>query len=65
MNANMAVVVSSIKETPEAFSMLHSCLKGVHTISILMCAKTNMPYSIDLSSNMWLTKAWPLLLIVH
>lgn len=65
MNANTAIVVSSTKEAPEAFSVLYSCLKGVHIISVLMCVKTNMVYSIDLSSNMWLTKAWSLLLIVH
>lgn len=62
MNANMAIVVSSTKETPEAFSILYSCLKGVHIISILACVKTNMLYSIDLSSNVWLIKAWSLLL---
>lgn len=56
MNASMAIVVSSSEETPEPFLMLYSCLKGVHTLSVLMCVKTNMLYSIDLSSNMWLKR---------
>lgn len=55
LSANMAIVVSSTKEMPEAFSMLYSCLKWICILSILMCVKTNMLYSIDLSSNMWLT----------